>query len=232
MLNSADLIHTTSAIEKDNVSSFGIKTKSFIVPNGVDVINRNEYKLKLIKTNKKICLFLGRLDPVKGLDLLIESWNKVKNDSWLLVICGPDEKKYKKDLLIKIKRYDLEKHVMILNPIYSKQKFNLYTQSDIFVLPSYGENFGISVAEALACGIPVITTSFTPWSDIVKYRCGWYINLDLDSLVYALNDSFSTTKSHLIDMGNRGVELVREKYSWENISNSMYLNYINLLYEK
>ena len=84
-----------------------------------------------------------------------------------------------------IKR-SLEKHIILLNPIYGDKKYNLYTQASLFVLPSYGENFGISIAEALSCSVPVITTNKTPWEDINMYNCGWYI----DSSIDALNEAF------------------------------------------
>ena len=232
MLNRASLIHATSKIEKDNVSLFGVTTDSFIVPNGVDILNRNEFTTNLIKTEKRICLFFGRLDPIKGLDILIESWRRINNDSWLLVICGPDEKNYKKTLENKINKYSLSESVSIIEPIYGSKKYNLFTQAEIFVLPSHGENFGISIAEALVCGLPVITTNLTPWSEIIKYKCGWYISLDQDSLVEALKNSFSLSSEELSNMGIKGINLIKNNYSWKELSKRMINVYKDFLYEK
>jgi glycosyltransferase involved in cell wall biosynthesis len=232
MLNFADLIHTTSLIEKDNVLNFGVSTSSFVVPNGVDIINPNCFSKRIIKTDKKICLFLGRLDPIKGLDILIQTWGKVKNDNWILVICGPDEKNYKSKLIKKIKDSKLESQIILIDPIYGEEKFNLYTQSDLFVLPSYGENFGITIAEALICGLPVITTKFTPWSELLEYNCGWFIDLNEVALTKALNEALITNKDILKKMGENGINLIKENYDYKKLSKKMIDVYSNLIYEK
>lgn len=232
MLNYADLIHSTSEIEKENVKKFGINTPSAVIPNGVDFIDPTNFKKKIINSEKKICLFLGRLDPVKGLDMLIDTWRKIKNDNWILIICGPDERGYRQKLQEKINIHKLTNDIKIIDPIFSTEKYNLFTQSDLFVLPSYGENFGISIAEALISGLPVITTNLTPWDDLIKYNCGWLINLDQIALVNAFKEAFLKTDKELNMMGQRGIKLIKEKYDWKELSQKMIYEYKKLLNEE
>ena len=228
-LNNADLIHATSELEKDNVKKYGVETESFVIPNGVDFIDTDKYTQKLIKSNKKICLFLARLDPIKGLDILIESWGNVKNKGWLLVICGPDEKEYKKVLEDSIKSKGLENDVLLIDPVFGDVKYNLYTQASLFVLPSYGENFGISIAESLSCGVPVITTNKTPWEDINSYNCGWYIDSTRKALDEAFEEALNIDATLLISKGKNGVKLIKEKYGWKEIANRITETYNRLL---
>lgn len=230
-LNKSDLIHCTAPIERENVLKFGVKAKPFIVPNGVDFINTKDFTEKIIDTDRKICLFFARLDPIKGLDILIDAWKVVKNEKWLLVICGPDEKNYKKNLLSKIKSNFLQDSIVLLEPVYGSRKFNLYTQASLFVLPSYGENFGISIAESLSCGIPVITTNETPWQDVLTYNCGWFIDADKKSLIKSFYKAFDKSSNQLKAMGKNGIELINEKYGWENISIKMSSIYKKILNE-
>ena len=87
-------------------------------------------------------------------------------------------------------------------------------------MPTYSENFGIVVAEALSCGIPVITTKGTPWHDLEQYECGWWIDIGLDPLITALQDATSISDKERQDMGERGRKYV-QRYNWETISQQM-----------
>jgi glycosyltransferase involved in cell wall biosynthesis len=228
-LNKSSAIHCTSKLEEENVKKFGITSNTFVVSNGVDFIDRQHYNKKLINTDKKICLFFSRLDPIKGIEMLINAWEAVVNDHWLLVICGPDERNYRRHLSKLIMKKSLQDKIVILDPVYGSKKYNLYTQSNLFILPSFGENFGISIAESLSCGLPVITTSKTPWEDIVDYNCGWFIDATKEALINTLNEAFMLDDTKLKNMGFNGVKLIIDKYGWENISHKMSSVYKEIL---
>ena len=97
---------------------------------------------------------------------------------WKLEICGyyNDKKYYEK--LKKIVNENKLKNVTFSKPVSGKEKINKFLSSDIFILPSKTENFGIVIAEAMSLGLPVITTNNTPWECIREQNLGWYIDLD------------------------------------------------------
>jgi glycosyltransferase involved in cell wall biosynthesis len=88
------------------------------------------------------------------------------------------------------------------------------------VLPTYSENFGLVIAEALARGVPVITTTGAPWEDILLYRCGWWVSPGTNGIAQALEAAMDLPREALAEMGQRGVQLTKDKYSWSQIGRS------------
>ncbi|MGH7870279.1 MAG: glycosyltransferase, partial [Candidatus Dormibacteraceae bacterium] len=101
--------------------------------------------------------------------------------------------------------------------------------ADLFILPSFTENFGIAAAEALASGVPVIATKGTPWQDLITHRCGWWVDVGPHPLADAIRAATSIPGAERVEMGQRGRRLVRNKYSWENVAGQMRRVYENLL---
>jgi glycosyltransferase involved in cell wall biosynthesis len=165
-------------------------------------------------------LFLSRIHPKKGLLNLIRAWAALRPSSWQLCIAGPDEAGH----LAEVKKLAHALHldtIHFLGESWGQDKTNLLLSSDLFVLPSYSENFGLVIAEALACGLPVITTRATPWQELHHRRCGWWIDLGVAPLVQALKAALSTPPEVLRAMGCRGRALVQSSYSWEPIGRRM-----------
>ena len=105
--------------------------------------------------------------------------------------------------------------------VYGDEKWRLFRCADVFVLPTYSENFGIVVAEALACGTPVITTIGTPWQDLEGMHCGWYTEIGVRPTTQALEAFLKLTEQELENMGRNGRRLVEEKYSSRRMAKEM-----------
>src|SRR4030095_16360119 len=92
---------------------------------------------------------------------------------------------------------------------------------NLFVLPSHSENFGMVVAEALACGLPVITTKGTPWEVVGRERCGWWVDVGVEPLAHALRTAVALDDAERSEMGSRGRRLVEREYTWPAAAKKM-----------
>lgn len=194
-----------------------------VIPHGVavgevlKVHNVNDHQ----RTRTVLCL--GRLHPLKGLDLLIDAWKIVATDypNWQLQIIGPDEQGTLTSLRDQVRRLALDNQITFKGPIYSVEKAKVIANADLFVLPTRSENFGIVVAEALACGVPVITTKGAPWGELITERCGWWVEVGVAPLVAALKAAMGLTDAERREMGENGRRLVEAKYQWPMIAKEM-----------
>ena len=105
--------------------------------------------------------------------------------------------------------------VTFLEPAYGMSKWRLFRDADCFVLPARGDNFGLSVAEALACGIPAICTKGTPWQILSETRCGWWCDTSADGLAIAIRDMLYHYAPELVEMGDNGRKLAEKRFSWQ-----------------
>lgn len=222
-LESAACIHTTAKMEAENIRKLGFKNPIAVIPNGIDL---NEFPIKNMQkiNSKKTILFLSRIHPKKGIEILIDAWSqlnlKLKAD-WQVEIAGNGEKSYVEALQKEIQEKGLESEIRIVGPQYGEAKLAAYHRADLFVLPTYSENFGIVVAEALACGVPVITTKGTPWEELNKYNAGWYIEIGVASLILALNEALRLTERERQEKGHNGRSLVENKYNIKAVAKQM-----------
>ncbi len=227
-LNKVTAFCATAQKEAENLRQLGFRQPIAIIPNGIDI----EPAFGSQKTdNRHIrqALFLSRVHPVKGVCELVEAWAKVRPIGWELVIAGPDEDGHATEVRSCISRYGLDSVVRLIGPIDGEAKWRLYQESDFFVLPTFSENFGIVVAEALAMGTPVITTKGAPWDGLVQHNCGWWIDIGVEPLVQALGDATALRAEMLSAMGARGRHFVGQSFAWERIAEKMQKFYLWLL---
>lgn len=222
-LRKAACIHVTSEMEADNIRKLGVKTPLAIIPNGINVEYYQEKNYNLQKEKKqKTVLFISRIHPKKGIHLLIEAWNRLPNDlrtSWNLEIIGtPDDADYMERIRCRCQECNLINSIFFLDPVFGKEKIEKYQSANLFVLPTYSENFGMVIAESLACGTPVITTTGTPWESLNTHGCGWWIDLDVESLCQTLQMAMSTPQEDLVTMGKKGRILVEQTCSLDIVA--------------
>jgi glycosyltransferase involved in cell wall biosynthesis len=218
-LKTAQVLHATSVAEAREFQALGLEQPIAVIPNGVDLPPLAGKSPQ--HQDRRTMLFLSRLHPKKGLVELVRAWAAVKPSGWRAVIAGGDEGGYQVLIEDLIRSLGLEKDFEFVGAVTDESKWAYYRRADIFILPSRSENFGIVVAEALACGVPVIATRGTPWEDLVTHRCGWWCEGNVEKLAAALREATSTTDELRCEMGLRGRSLVEEKYAWPGIAGQM-----------
>ena len=108
-------------------------------------------------------------------------------------------------------------------------KYEFLAGADIYVLPSDTENFGITVAESLASGTPVIASQGTPWQGLERERCGRWVSIGVEPLAAALDEMMAMSDEERAAMGVRGREWIRRDFSWKGIGVHMKAAYEWLL---
>ena len=158
--------HATAEPESKIIRSQGFPQPIWVIPNGIDVPEVLPLKVPS-NDGRKTALFLSRLHPGKGLLDLVQAWARVRPKDWRMRIVGPDVCGHKAEVQAAINRLELQKDFEFIGELDDEAKWQEYVNADLFVHPSHSENFGISIAEALAAGLPVITTKEAPWSDLL-----------------------------------------------------------------
>jgi len=236
-LRTAQVLHATSPAEVQDFRNAGLAQPVAMIPNGVEIPSFVDGPVRAVSElpspishlpsscNTRVALFLSRIHPKKGLPDLLKAWALVRPSGWRVVIAGNDEGAHAEELKVEIRKLKLEADFDFVGPVVGEAKWSLYRRADLFVLPSHSENFGIVVAEALASGVPVITTRATPWEELVTHRCGWWTEHGPAPLAAALREALSWTDEERRAMGRRGRQLVEHKYSWPGIAAQMHAVY-------
>jgi glycosyltransferase involved in cell wall biosynthesis len=220
LLRRAAAIHATSTSEAENIVRFGSTAPVAVIPNGVHTPEpRYALGTKTGRPAVRTLLFLSRLQRKKGLLNLVAAWNAThaRFPQWRLVIAGPDEEDHRREVRGLVKELGTPR-VELSGPVYGAEKSRLFDQCDVFVLPTFSENFGVVVAEALAAGRPVITTTGAPWSELRSQHCGWWIPIGVEPLTAALQEAMSLSDDERREMGARAQDLARSRYAWSAIA--------------
>jgi glycosyltransferase involved in cell wall biosynthesis len=240
ILRGAACLHVNSNQEADYLRQMGFKAPIAVIPVGVDLGKVEKLKTETLKLNGEVqnseiyptvngrpfILFLSRLHPKKGLDLLIRCWAKNrKSDDWMLVIAGTGTPEYVNQCRELAEQLGIANQCLWLGHVDELQKSWLFTHAHCYALPTSSENFGNTVAEALAHGTPVITTRHTPWTDLPKHRCGWLVDNTETELCGALDEAMRLSVATRQAMGGNGIALVRGKYSLELVCKNILAVY-------
>lgn len=214
ILNRAAVLHATSVTEAEQFAKLGLKTQTYIIPWGVTIpavdVSKNGHSPTV-----RTAVFAGRLCPIKGLPMLFDAWQRVRPVDWKLRVIGPDEAGYRASLESIVREKGIDSSVTFEGAFSKADLQRACLDADLFVLPSYSENFGLVVGEALAVGTPVLTTCGTPWQRIADTNCGWWVPPTTEAIVPALQAATAMSSGQLRQMGSIGAALVRKEFSWD-----------------
>lgn len=222
----AAAILPASSLERENLLSLGFGSSSIVVPKGINIsmYDKGEGMRTLrdrypVLNGKKIILFLGRVHRKKGFDLLSEALRTVfkKRGDAYLVVAGPGGKGYINKVKASFRRRCIADKVIFTGMLSGADKIDAFYSSDIFVLPSYGENFAIAVLEAMACRLPVVISDRVGLGpDVKEYGAGLVTGCDAQEIATAILKLLDDDKLRTA-MGRRGRALAEERFVWGKV---------------
>lgn len=222
-LDQAAVIHFTTAAEGRLAQPVGIRAKTVVVPNG---ITWEDYEdLPAVGSFREqhpglgddpFALFLGRLHPKKGFDILLPAFKKTAKGKLLIV--GPGSDEYRKHLAEKVSEAGLAERVLFTEMLMGKGKLAAYVDAAVFVLPSYQENFGNTVIEALASGTDVIVSDRVNLCDALQEAgVGRVVKMETGALATELDESFEK-EFRCPNAVKKRRQFVRENFEWNQIA--------------
>jgi len=210
---------------KKKVIGYGINTPKFNKQKSIKKFYKKFHFLK----NKKFYIFLGRFHEKKGCEIILETIKKnCKGKTPLVLMVGPDNT-YKKKIILKTKKLKLNKNIFFSDILLNEEKWGALSSAKAMLLPSYGENFGISVVESLACSTPVLTTNkVNIYNDIIKFNCGLISNSNTNSFakIFSTFEKFNTNKIKKLSKNSKFC--FEKNYNLES-KNSDFIRFFNNL---
>jgi glycosyltransferase involved in cell wall biosynthesis len=215
--------------EAGQIRALGITAPIVVAPNGLDP---GEFEkppvtstlsslpsLQSLQKEKLRLLFIGRLHPKKGLDMLLWAWAQLhqRHRQWELVVAGPDEGDYGTKLRQMAGSLGVDSATRFIGTVTGDAKRALLYSADIFVLPSYSEGFAMSLLEAMASQLPVVATHACNFPEISLKEAGWECQACRSSLQAALEDGLNADSTERQQRGANARRLVRDNYAWASI---------------
>jgi glycosyltransferase involved in cell wall biosynthesis len=230
-LESASLLHCTSTREMETLERRGFGPPLVLASNGVDLATQTgrdpERTLRDlgVDPDASFVLFLGRLHPIKRLDLLASAMTRMRTPGIELVIAGPDEAGHANDVR---PLFDVSGvKVTWTGAVDSDQKASLLMRARALVSCSDSESFGLTVAEAMAAGVPVVVTDTCPWPAVEREGAGRWVRQNADAIAGAL-DEIVSNPNLAREMGARGRALVASRYTWDAAARTIAEHYYQI----
>jgi glycosyltransferase involved in cell wall biosynthesis len=228
-LNRASAIHLLTPSEAKGVEPLDLQRPLVVVPNGIHrqdvetLPNQNLFFQQFPDTqNKRNLLFLGRIDPKKGLDLLAAAFSQVRVQfpQTHLIIAGPDNIGFLptvRDYFLKAGCLDA---VTFTGLLTGNLKYAALAAAEVYVAPSYSEGFSLSILEGMAAGLPCIITTSCNFSEAETARAASVVECNVDAIANALLTSLAYPELAK-EMGNRARKLVLNEYTWERAASKL-----------
>jgi glycosyltransferase involved in cell wall biosynthesis len=204
----------------ERVVAYGSPESTFDAEKAV----KNFYSLWPELKYKKFALFLSRIDKKKGIDLLVEAIGAIKGlpKDFLFVIAGPDNKNYKAEIVKLSHKFGVSDRILWVGMLQKEVKWGAFYASDVFILPSHQENFGIVVAEALSTATPVlITNKVNIWREIKSAGAGIVVNDDVQGIESLLDKWFALTETEKQLMSEKAESCYSNNFSIESAASDL-----------
>lgn len=214
----AAVLHATSESEADNLCALGLTNPVAVIPNAVTLPAGLPPRPGQAS---RTALFLSRIHPKKGLLDLVSAWAAVRPPGWRMVVAGPDESGHLAKVKAAAQAAGVAGDFSFPGPLDDDAKWAAYREAELFILPSFSENFGVVVAEAMSAGLPVITTRATPWRLLRDAQCGWWIDTGADALAQAVREATSLPGEARARMGSLAAAAARERFRWDRVAEAM-----------
>lgn len=236
-LQNAKAIQITGSPEADSVKSLDIKTSLIFVPNGIDrrdfesLPDPELFSQKFPDTRSKtLILFLGRVDPKKGLDLLAVAFAKVHAQfpQTHLIIAGPDNIGFLPTAQSYFAEAGCLDAVTFTGMLTGSVKYAALAAARVYVAPSYSEGFSMSVLEGMASGLPCAITTGCNFPEAAAAQAAHVVNINADEIADALSQCLHNPQQAKA-MGDRARQLILEKYTWDRIATRMIQVYQTIL---
>ncbi len=233
-LAGAAAVHFTSEQEAKISLRFGISTRDLVIPLGVIPlpINKEMEEVGILLDIPKdipLVLFMSRIDPKKGLNLLIPALEKLlvsgQNFHFVLAGTNPQDPDYEQEIKSQIQNSPLRSHTTITGFVTGELKASLLQAAHLFVLPSYYENFGIAVAEAMVAGIPVVISDQVHICEQIREsESGWVCATDIQALTESLQAALQNPQERQ-RRGLNAQNCALQNYSWQAIAQQTIMAY-------
>jgi glycosyltransferase involved in cell wall biosynthesis len=226
------VLHATSEAEAQGSRLRFPRIDIRVIPHGVEIPKQ---VARVNGSGAIRLLYLGRLHPIKGIENLLNACTLLDDHAvdWSLTIAGSGNGVYIQTLLARINELGLRvsekpspRHVAMLGEVSPSAKKALFESTDIIVVPSHTENFGMVVAEALAHGVPVIASTGTPWRSLDEQGCGLCVSNDAETLAKAIEEM---SRMPLSVMGLKGRDWMQRECSWSDRARDMMALYGSLV---
>jgi glycosyltransferase involved in cell wall biosynthesis len=212
------VLHTTSDEERAASLLSVPAAQAIVIPNGVEIPSASVTEREWTPSGRIRLLFISRIDPKKGLEVLFQALRLLNDSTISLEVCGTGDGSYTERVTRLAASLGLSKQIRFSGYLSGEEKARAFMRADLCVLPSHSENFGMVIAESLAHGVPVITSRNTPWANVETERCGLWVENSAEELANAIS---SLRVCDLAGMGSRGRLWMERSFSWSAVASSM-----------
>jgi glycosyltransferase involved in cell wall biosynthesis len=234
----AAALHFTTAEEKKLAAPFTFQTPGLVVPLGINweefaqLPEPGEFRRRHPQIgDKAIILFFGRINFKKGLDILARAFGAVarRRQDVHLVIAGPDNEGWGARVRTWLAEEGVSARTTFTGMLLGPEKLAVLRDASLFVLPSYSENFGLAVVEAMAAGRPVIISDqVNIWREVQAAGAGKVVPCEVPSLTEEILNLLDKPEM-ASQMGQKGQRLVREEFQWHNIAMRLQESYAMII---
>jgi len=231
-LGTADCLHALCKSEYESIRNYGLNNPVAIIPNGINLPDIST--IDRAKKRHRVLLFIGRIHPKKGLNELIDAIAILKSkhpellSDWKVRIAGWNQLNHQEELLYKCNMLDISNYIEFIGPIFGDKKEQELCNADAFILPSFSEGLPMSILEAWAYGLPCVMTDYCNIPEGFEEHAAIRVENNGDSIANGLAILMKMKESDRIEMGIKGYQLCKRKFSWDIVSEQLVSLYTYL----